>query len=414
MKILQTTRKLLNNKGRNFLISFQVINGILSVVFGKLVALHIEPESFGKFNIENAAYFFVFSLLLQPFLQYIKANFFDILKTSAIKQFVTFYLMFLSLSISLIIFIFKFYFQENFWIISFVVVTLVLNSIFMLMNDFFSIKAKFVDLSLLNLFKNLFPILFLLLVFFSSGFVVQDGYKILWIAQIVGLVTTLYYFLRWFPFRLLKSNDKNYKSILVDILKYTAPLVLLAFWNWINSFSDRFIIENYLGLQKVGIYNANVGLGSKVFLMINPLFLTLLTPVVFNSSIQLSDRKKKIDLYLKFYFILIISAGLFIFIFKNFIGHLFLSANYEQGFYLIFWSCVSYGLITAGYFLEMIFYADNKTKVILYANIISALIMLGINFIFMPKFGLFVAAIALSSAALVKFLYLRFIYTLHV
>ncbi|WP_133438730.1 MULTISPECIES: oligosaccharide flippase family protein [Chryseobacterium] len=318
----------------------------------------------------------------------------------------------MTVSSILIVMIFRLYFNEHFWIILFVVTTLILNSIFMLMNDYFSLRGEFRKISGLNLFKNALPIIFLMVFVFVIGFMPSDGYVLLWWAQIVGFFAALYYVLKWYRLGIADIPAIGGRKLLTEIFIYMGPLMILSFWNWINSYADRFIIEKLLDLKTVGIYNANVGLGSKVFLMIGPLFLTLLTPVVFNPSISLKDRKTQIDRYLKIYIVLILSAGVFIYFFEKPIGMLFLSKAYEDGFFLIFWSCISYGIITAGYFLEMIFYAENKTKIILFANIISAVAVVSINVFFLPLYGLPVAAFALFAASMIKIIYLRFIFSL--
>ncbi|MDQ0476846.1 O-antigen/teichoic acid export membrane protein [Chryseobacterium sp. MDT2-18] len=412
MRLIKEKLTFLKNRERNYLIFFQFFNAFLSIIFGKLVALHVTPEAFGTFNIQNAAYFFVFSLLLQPFLQYIKSNFQHLKNLGAFSHLLRFYILFVTVSSILIVMIFRLYFNEHFWIILFVVTTLILNSIFMLMNDYFSLRGEFRKISGLNLFKNALPIIFLMVFVFVIGFMPSDGYVLLWWAQIVGFFAALYYVLKWYRLGIADIPAIGGRKLLTEIFIYMGPLMILSFWNWINSYADRFIIEKLLDLKTVGIYNANVGLGSKVFLMIGPLFLTLLTPVVFNPSISLKDRKTQIDRYLKIYIVLILSAGVFIYFFEKPIGMLFLSKAYEDGFFLIFWSCISYGIITAGYFLEMIFYAENKTKIILFANIISAVAVVSINVFFLPLYGLPVAAFALFAASMIKIIYLRFIFSL--
>lgn len=404
--------KYFNNKERNYLIFFQILNAGLSIVFGKIVALYITPEAFGTFNIQNALYFFVFSLLFQPFLQYIKSNFFHLKTVYAFRHLFRFYLMFLAVSIILLFLVFRLYLHEHYWIILFVIMTLILNSVFMLVNDYFSITAAFGKISMLNLFKNALPILFLLVFVFVIGFLPSEGHVMLWWAQIVGFLGGLYFVGKWYRAGLRGSPAISAKDISAQILSFTWPLMILSFWNWLNSYADRFIIEKFLGLEAVGIYNANVGLGSKVFLMVSPLFITLLTPAVFNPDIALADRKRLINRYLKVYILLIIGSGITVYLFHELIGQVFLSPSYRAGFFLIYWSSIAYGIITAGYLLEMLFYAEGKTRIILYANIISAIAVVVLNIIFLPKYGLPVSAYALMAASVIKFIYLRFIFSL--
>lgn len=410
--MISETLRFLKNRERNYLIFFQLFNAVLSIVFGKLVALYISPEFFGVFNIQNAIYFFVFSLLFQPFLQYIKSNFIALERISVFNHLIRFYLVFLLVSIVLLVLIFRLYLNEHYWIILFVVMALILNSVFVLISDYFSVTAQFGNISVLNLFKNALPIIFLTVFVFVIGFIPSEGHILLWGTQIVGFLAALYYAVKWYRSSDSVTETIRAKKLLVQILSFAWPLMILAFWNWLNSYADRFIIEKFLGLEAVGIYNANVGLGSKVFLMISPLFLTLLTPHVFNTNLSISERKSTIDRYLKIYIILIIGSGVIVYLFHDVIGQVFLSSSYRSGFFLISWSCIAYGMITAGYILELLFYAESKTRIILYANILSAAAVVSINLYFLPKYGLPVAAFALIAASGIKFIYLRFVFYL--
>jgi len=184
--------------------------------------------------------------------------------------------------------------------------------------------------------------------------------------------------------------------------------MVLAFWTWINTYIDRFVIEYYLSTKEVGIYNANLGLGSKFFLMINPLFLALITQTSFNNEIKLESRKKHIIKYAKFYTIISLLGIVILALSYNLVGKIFLSKNYSDGFYIIFWTALSYFVITLTYFYEIIFYAAKNTKIILIANMIAAIINLSLNLMLIPKLHLIGALIGLMIASVIKFLYVYF------
>ena len=84
---------------------------------------------------------------------------------------------------------------------------------------------------------------------------------------------------------------------------------------------------------------------------------------------------------------------LFIFL-KDYIGGLLLSANYREGFVVIFWVALAFFIFTLAQLHELILYAELKTKIILFGYIISAFVNVALNVILIPKIGISGAAIA--------------------
>ena len=91
------------------------------------------------------------------------------------------------------------------------------------------------------------------------------------------------------------NHIESFKEFFRKFFLYSSPLIILAFWSWVNTYTDRYIIEYFLDEKSVGLYNANLGLGSKFFLLFYPFFTTLLTPIIFNKEINTIEKKKVIN-----------------------------------------------------------------------------------------------------------------------
>lgn len=399
-------KKLLKNKQKGCLFFSQILIAILGLITGKIIALYFSPEDFGLYNLQFAIYTFFFSFLLTPFIQYTKT----VTKTLLPKLG---YSYFLSLGCFLIVVLYfviitffsiKYSFNNYFFLILGVLIPA--NVLFNLLTDYFNVHNCLNLFSLSNLLKNLGGLCFVGLIFYIN-YNYRDGVTLLWIIQIVGFILGTLLFLPYYKISLYGNYKISYNKFIIKYAKYSWPLMILAFWSWINNYFDRFAIEYFLDVKSVGIYNANYSVGSKFFLLLNPFFLTLLTPSIYN-TINISDRKDIIKKYTNLYILIAIPILISIFFLGDYIGFFLLSKKYESGFYLIFWISLAYFFLTIVYLYESIFYAESKTKVILFSNIMSAILNILLNVWLIPLYQLNGAFIATLISFLIRFLVVKF------
>lgn len=405
-KVISQFTNVLKDRANLFLIFSQIFSAVIGIATGKLMAIFFFPEDYGKFNLQFATYFFFFSLLINPTIQFIKTKA-NILNKEGHKNFLKLISLFFFVTTFLVLIVFRIKFNERADILFVIILTLFFNLLFNIITDYFNVTRKIALFSWATILKNLSVFLILI----ALGFVVKyaksdDVLEILWGVQLVGFLVGIIFFIKKYPLY-FHLHEIPFKEYIKKYFKYSWPLLLLAFWSWMNSYFDRYIIEHYLQLKYVGLYNANLGLGSKVFLSINPLFLTILTPFVFNERVSIKEKKKNISKYANVYIILSSVILFILFIFHPIIGKILLSKLYAEGFFIIFWSSLAYFIITLGYLYELIFYANHKTKIILNANIISAIVNLSLNLILIKNYGLNGVVFSLVISAIIRFTYLR-------
>lgn len=389
------------DKNKIFLFLSQIVNAIIGICIGKIIAIYFLPEEFGQYNLLLATYTFFFTLILNPYLQYVKTfTNSDILENDFTSHFK------ISLGLNLLAAILLttslyFFKSLNLYLFGIILVFFPTNFIYNLLLDFFNVKGK------LNLFTKLsltFSIVncavLLLVVFFLRHKV--NTLILLWGVQLAAYLIAAIFFIGKYPMVKLKDWGLIKKEYLKKYFVYAWPLIILAFWNWVNSYFDRYLIEYFLNVKEVGLYNANFSLGTKVFLMINPFFLAIITPIVFNENVILIEKKSKIEQYAKGY--VIIGAILLVILYfsNDLIGRVLLSVNYSSGFYVIFWSAFAYFLITFGYLFEVLFYYNKQTKIILFANLVSAIVTIVLNFILIPILALDGVLISLLVSACLR------------
>lgn len=391
------------DKERNSLFLSQIFNALTSIVVGKLIAVYFLPQEFGAFNIQLATYTFFFSLLLSPFLQYMKS----ITNTAVFDNgYAHFSKLALSLLVSTLVLIFitlRLYNNSSIKILVLLSLILPLHFTYSLLLDYFNVKGNLFSFSRISVLNSLSGLTFLVLsVFFMKD--TFDGVFLLWCMQGFCYLGGIFFFLKKYKLDTKSTTLDNFKVFFKSYSIYAWPLIVLAFWSWINSYFDRYLIEYFLTLKDVGIYNANLGLGSKVFIMLNPFFLTLLTPIAFNNEIDVKEKKQHI---IKYAYVYIMVAFFILFVLGftyQFIGRLLLSKNYNEGNYIIFWTALAYFLVTFTYLFEVVFYFQKRTKIILLSNIISAISAIVLNVTFIPIFGLQGALIGLVASGLIRFL----------
>jgi O-antigen/teichoic acid export membrane protein len=186
-------------------------------------------------------------------------------------------------------------------------------------------------------------------------------------------------------------NLKLYREEFSEIYSFAMPLVLLAFFSWTVSQIDRYILYFYLSAKEVGSYTAAYGLGSKFFLLFVAPFLLLLKPLVFQikktGSTPLSGFKVTLKYWL-LYFSISCLVEIFILLYYNSLGSIFLSEKYIEGFKVIPYISAGYLLLTSINFIEISFYAWNKTKYILFHYIFGAVTNIILNLLLVPRYGI--------------------------
>lgn len=400
---------ILTDKKKIYLFLTQVTNAILSLASGKLIAEFILPEQFGLYNLQFAAFTFFFSLLVGPSLTYLKASYKSLIPKGGYQPFFSIItILALVLYICIISFFYFFKSGEYFsWEIVLLLLFLIpLNIITNILSDQFNVLDDINSFSSLSVIKTIVGLTFLVICFYLIPKLISD-YLVLWGMQVAMGVGTLALFinkLKQFP----KKDALKFKEFFNKHFQYTAPLMFLAIWSWINNYFDRYIIEAFIGLSEVGIYNANYSVGSKFFSILNPIFLILLTPLVYNNNTDTDIRKGIIQKYAISYILFGIPLLCLIFYTTDLFGELLLSNNYEQGFYIIFWIAAAYLIMTATFLYETIFYANNKTHVILYSNILSAIFNITLNILLIPKLGLDGAIVAMLVSVFIRFSFIYF------
>ena len=398
-------KQLLNNRDRNYVLIGQIIGALLALVSGKLIAIYILPADFGTYNIQWAAYTFLSSMFVIPFLQYLKAS-----NNTILPKIGTYYFTLTSSILVLftyglfLIFLFSYYGSVGSSSLGIFLLLFIFSALHTIIGDYFKTSDRLIAFTNLGVFGGVCSVMFLI-VFLVLGLEILNHVDILWAMQLISVIVVVAFFNKY---RIYKTKVQiAYKTFVKKYLRFAGPLMFLAIWMWINNYFDRFAIEYFLSMREVGIYNASYSVGSKFFLLISPVFLTLLTPSVFAFS-KKNIKKDVIRKYALYYFILAIPVLIMVYYLKDIIGALLLSSNYEDGFHLIFWIALAFFIITEAELYQLLFYSEQKTKFILYGNILAAIINIALNILLIPMYGITGAAIATCISFSIHLIFILF------
>lgn len=199
-----------------------------------------------------------------------------------------------------------------------------------------------------------------------------------------------------------KFNFKYFdKKILMDLMKYSIPLVPNTINWWIMSLSDRTIISKFMGVSYNGIY-AVANKFPSIINIFNSVFYMSWQDVYLNDYKNLDSDKYynnmfnkyiKAQIYLTLVLILITKLAVMI----------LLGKDYQSAYLYIPYLYIAGVFNSLSGFIGTIYQAHKNTKAITYTSILGAILNIIINVIFIPKIGLYAAALSTMISFFVMF-----------
>ena len=171
---------------------------------------------------------------------------------------------------------------------------------------------------------------------------------------------------------------------------------MIGVWgvSWILNYCDRYIIALSSNSYNVGIYDMAYKIAENSINMIISAFTLAIFPILI--TVWKKQGKEAVEIktkeVLKYFFILVLPATFGLIIISNKLFGTIIDSSYAQGSKVII--LVSLGMLFNGLnsILNKIWQLDEKTKNIFYIMLISVVINIILNIIFIPKFGIVAAA----------------------
>lgn len=292
-------------------------------------------------------------------------------------------------------------FTNNFWLIYLLVFTMFLQGYFQQFTRSID-KMKVYSISGVVLS---FSIVISSFIFIPKYGV--HGYILAW--SISYLITAFYSLYYSGSFRFLSFNGvsmKHYK----EMLKYAIPLIPNGVMFWLMNSLNRPLLEKYCGLDTVGIY----AVANKFPLILSTIFNVFL----FSWHITVLEEFKE-NGYEQFFnkvlrYVVLTLCGVFIIIslLNKPIIMLFASHEFYSAWKYISLLTLGSLILSLSAFVGGNFLATKDSKYFLYSSVLGALCSVMLNFILIPQWGIYGAAISIIIAYLAmlfsRLYYIRF------
>lgn len=227
-----------------------------------------------------------------------------------------------------------------------------------------------------------------------------NGY---WLSLISADVTSILYIsyrvriIEYFNFRLIS------KGVIVEMLKYSIPLIPNATMWWVVNSINRPILVSSVGLDGVGLY----AVAGKFPSILSVLF------AIFFSSFQISaieefnkesfesfyNKVFKIQLFLQ------ILVVIFFELFGGLVFHLFIDEKYYAAIDYLPIFCFGVLLSNVSVYLGVCFTVIKKTKYMLYSAIVAAVVAVITNYLLIPSLGIYGACVSVLLSQFAMLLY---------
>ncbi|MEN8194301.1 MAG: oligosaccharide flippase family protein [Bacteroidota bacterium] len=206
------------------------------------------------------------------------------------------------------------------------------------------------------------------------------------------LIGHLFVIIFTIPMMIKNSIFKIDFTILLDMIKYGAPLVFSTIFTFVLTLGDRFIIKYFFGDSSVGIYSLGHKIASVINMLIIQSFQLGFLPIAYK-KLGSQDEKQFLSKVLTYYTLVLVFSALSISLFGRELIEL-LSNNKDYWIAYSVIPIISFAFVLKGiqYTFALSFHYSKKTSYNAGIVIISAIINVTLNILLVLQYGYIGAA----------------------
>lgn len=417
LKLLKNHRHLLTEGGWVF--SGQIINAFIQLAGIRIVTEYLSADTLGEATMWLGIIVLLKSIAIQPFLNYQIRFYPENLVSHSISSFnkitfkITLKLFYLSSGVftvvSLVLISFDILKSDQIIILS-----LVLYFFFDVLKSFFinqlSAERKQRKVAIWTVFESL--VIYLLIYIFARAYPSSESYII---SMAAGISFGLLLFKGSFAIKkdISKEVEIDKTFLLKGAFQFSGPFLVIALLSWFMNLSSRYFIGFIDNTYQAGLFVAAFSIASRPFTMLSGVITGFLRPILLQAFSQNDFQKIKIISKYWIYSILILGFAMILILFfgSELLSNILLAKEYRQS------SSVLFLFIGLGYFalamfqvFENFLLAEKRTKDILYANILGAIIFTISSLILVQEYSSLGAAISISVSFSIQFLAVFYFY----
>ncbi len=271
-----------------------------------------------------------------------------------------------------------------------IIISIVLNGHFYYFQNLLRFEGKSTQYSVASAMYALSNLIFVFLLGIVYDLSLQGVIAALIVSSLFGSMLSLFFLRNSFTIK-FKFN------LLKKLLSFSIPLVPASLLLFVSTYIDRFMINNFLNLDDVGIYSIGVKISSSAGLILAG-FQMAITPLIYKNY-KKESSPKELSIIFKYFSSF---ALLFFLVFSLFSKELLLI--FTTPLFLNAATIIPM-LVLAFLFSHMYVFMPGiaikkKTHIILFINLLAAILNVVLNTFLIPVFGIMGAA---TSTCLVSF-----------
>lgn len=387
----------------------EIIPRIVSFILLPILTIYLTPSEYGINMYTNSVMMFVFVLASLSLNTFLLKNYYNQKDENSRKEMIG--------SVFLFIVLFN----------VFIVVLQVLFFPFFI--NFFKINVPFKPYFLLAILNNFFDVISLIpLVLFrvkedARGFLMMSLSRTILQFVLIYLLVVIFkqglegsYYGRLYvniPFAFIyfyyiKRNGilKIDTKLIKQALCFSLPLLPGSLAYLFISLSDRVILERYISLDKIGIYSVAVTL-ALVLNVIDQALYKAFEPILFKESRNKSFHSTNLKLYKIYLFALFIGAFVASIFSKEFF-YIATSGVFREAYKIVPFLIISVVISGINTYLNILMIIRNKQKLVSLVLILSAIVSVTLNLLFIPFFGFYGAITASVTTFLITNIIFQF------
>lgn len=196
------------------------------------------------------------------------------------------------------------------------------------------------------------------------------------------------------------KNGSIHSSMTSEIAKYGLPIIVVNLASWIIMLSDRYVLGFFRGSEEVGIYSAAYAIPQRSIFIIASLLALASNPIAFNIWVKqgVEASQKFLTKLTRYYLLIGFPATVGLTVLSKPVMHLLTAPAYFPGYRVIPFVAFSLFLVGITNRFSVVLSYHKRTNLIMFCNLTCATLNLGLNFLFIPKYG-YVAAAATTLVA---------------
>ncbi len=278
----------------------------------------------------------------------------------------------------------------------YIAVILFFNTIYGITLSFLHIMERSRNYAIISALQNIIVLLLVITYSFNSRFSIDHYFIFLAIASIVASLVGICQIYRIMKKMQISPVEKKYFSleIISPMLKFGIVMIPGTISMLILQASDRYMLT-YLSantMYDVGIYSAGYRIGMImhfIVMMVSLVYLPYAMKIAKEPHAQSMNRNM-----FKYYIVFGSLFGTFIIMYSQEIFQFIIDSNYLTSYKIVFAGVISSFLYGIFNIVNINYYARKKAGNITIAVLLGSILNITLNFILIPKYGIFGAGIA--------------------